>query len=61
MFAVIDEAHKWLKKMDLHRIKEEDFVHDRDLEDEVEDERMAFEELAWKKTQEQKEDMGSCN
>lgn len=49
MFAVIDEAHKWLKKMDLHRIKEEDFVHDRDLEDEVEDERMAFEELAWKK------------
>lgn len=35
--------------MDLHRIKEEDFVHDRDLEDEVEDERMAFEELAWKK------------
>lgn len=48
MFAVIDEAHKWLKKMDLHRIKE-DFVHDRDLEDEVEDERMAFEELAWKK------------
>ncbi|XP_068526771.1 TPR and ankyrin repeat-containing protein 1 isoform X2 [Anas acuta] len=48
LFAVIDEAHKWLKKMDLHRIKE-DFVHDRDFEDEVEDERMAFEELAWKK------------
>jgi len=26
-----------------------DFVHDRDLENEVEDESMAFEELAYKK------------
>ncbi|NXC41260.1 TRNK1 protein, partial [Penelope pileata] len=49
LFAIIDEAYKWLKKMDLQRIKEEDFVHDRDLENEVEDESMAFEELVYKK------------
>uniref|UniRef100_A0A8C2TV57 Tetratricopeptide repeat and ankyrin repeat containing 1 n=1 Tax=Coturnix japonica TaxID=93934 RepID=A0A8C2TV57_COTJA len=48
LFAVTDEACKWLKKMDLQRMKEEDFVHD-DLENEVEDESMAFEELAYKK------------
>ncbi|KFQ26340.1 TPR and ankyrin repeat-containing protein 1, partial [Mesitornis unicolor] len=49
LVATIDEAHKWLKKMDSHRIKEEGFVHDRDLENEVEDESMAFEELFYKK------------
>ncbi|XP_051466329.1 TPR and ankyrin repeat-containing protein 1 isoform X1 [Apus apus] len=47
LVATIDEACKWLK-MDSHRIKE-GFVHDRDLEDEVEDESMAFEELVNKK------------
>ncbi|NXI65510.1 TRNK1 protein, partial [Anseranas semipalmata] len=57
LFAIIDEADKWLKKMDLHRIKEEDFVHDRDLENEVEDESMAFEELVYKKNTRKK---GRC-
>ncbi|NWS71047.1 TRNK1 protein, partial [Crotophaga sulcirostris] len=49
LVATIDEAHKWLKKMDSHREKEEGFVHDRDLENEVEDESLAFEELVHKK------------
>ncbi|NXH15878.1 TRNK1 protein, partial [Bucco capensis] len=49
LIGTIDEAHKWLKKMDSHRIKEEGFVHDGDLENEVEDESMAFEELYYKK------------
>ncbi|NXK44072.1 TRNK1 protein, partial [Chauna torquata] len=57
LFDIIDEAHKWLKKMDLHRIKEEDFVHDKDLENEVEDESMAFEELFYKKPSRKK---GRC-
>ncbi|KAM9231354.1 TPR and ankyrin repeat-containing protein 1 [Leptosomus discolor] len=48
LVATIAEAHKWLKKMDSNRIKE-GFVHDRDLENEVEDESMAFEELVYKK------------
>ncbi|NXY45550.1 TRNK1 protein, partial [Ceuthmochares aereus] len=49
LVATIDEAHKWLKKMDSHRENEEGFVHDRDLENEVEDESLAFEELVYKK------------
>ncbi|XP_008939185.1 PREDICTED: TPR and ankyrin repeat-containing protein 1-like, partial [Merops nubicus] len=49
LVVTIDEARKWLKKMDSHRIKEEGSVHDRDLENEVEDESMAFEELFHKK------------
>ncbi|XP_054671499.1 TPR and ankyrin repeat-containing protein 1 isoform X2 [Grus americana] len=49
LVATIDEARKGLKKMDCHRIKEEGFVHDRDLENEVEDESTAFEELVCKK------------
>ncbi|XP_072709795.1 TPR and ankyrin repeat-containing protein 1 [Ciconia boyciana] len=49
LIATIDEARKWLKKMDSHRIEEEGFVHDTDLENEVEDESMAFEELVSKK------------
>ncbi|NXV83306.1 TRNK1 protein, partial [Atlantisia rogersi] len=53
----IEEARKWLKKMDSDRIKEEGFVHDRDLEDEVEDESMAFEELVYKKPSRKK---GRC-
>ncbi|XP_033917853.1 TPR and ankyrin repeat-containing protein 1 [Melopsittacus undulatus] len=57
LIATIDEAHKWLKKMDSHQIKEEGFVHDRDLEDEVEDESMAFEELVYKKPSRKK---GRC-
>ncbi|NWR71388.1 TRNK1 protein, partial [Centropus unirufus] len=48
LVATIDEAHKWLKKMDSHREKE-GFVHDKDLENEVEDESLAFEELVYKK------------
>ncbi|NWX84042.1 TRNK1 protein, partial [Nothoprocta pentlandii] len=47
--ATIDEAHKWLKKMDSYRRKEEGTANDRDLENEVEDESMAFEELVYKK------------
>ncbi|XP_050746673.1 TPR and ankyrin repeat-containing protein 1 isoform X2 [Gymnogyps californianus] len=57
LVATIDEARKWLKKMDSHRIKEEGFVHDRDLENEVEDESMAFEELVCKKLSRKK---GRC-
>ncbi|KAK2517096.1 hypothetical protein Q9233_013397 [Columba guinea] len=57
LVATIDEARKWLKKMDSHRIKEEGFVHDRDLENEVEDESMAFEELVNKKLSRKK---GRC-
>ncbi|NXI38233.1 TRNK1 protein, partial [Galbula dea] len=49
LIATIDEARKWLKKMDSHRTKEEGSVHDGDLENEVEDESMAFEELFHKK------------
>ncbi|XP_053914940.1 TPR and ankyrin repeat-containing protein 1 isoform X2 [Cuculus canorus] len=48
LFATIDEARKWLDKMDSHREKE-GFVHGRDLENEVEDESLAFEELVYKK------------
>ncbi|NXI89977.1 TRNK1 protein, partial [Psophia crepitans] len=48
LVATIDEARKWLKNMDSHRTKE-GFVHDRDLENEVEDEITAFEELVSKK------------
>ncbi|KAM6282974.1 TPR and ankyrin repeat-containing protein 1 [Porphyrio hochstetteri] len=53
----IEKARKWLEKMDSDRIKEEGFVHDRDLEDEVEDESMAFEELVYKKPSRKK---GRC-
>ncbi|NXU87811.1 TRNK1 protein, partial [Xiphorhynchus elegans] len=49
LLVTIDDARKWLKKMDSHRIKEEGLVHDKDLENEVEDESMAFEELVYKK------------
>ncbi|NWI87759.1 TRNK1 protein, partial [Pitta sordida] len=49
LLVTIEEAREWLKKMDSHSIKEEGFVHDKDLENEVEDESMAFEELAYKK------------
>ncbi|NXX79996.1 TRNK1 protein, partial [Urocolius indicus] len=49
LVATIDEARKWLKNMDSHRIRDEGSVHDRDLENEVEDECMAFEELVCKK------------
>ncbi|NXI49840.1 TRNK1 protein, partial [Chloroceryle aenea] len=49
LIATIDEAHKWLKKMDSHRINDEGVVHNGDLENEVEDESMAFEELFYKK------------
>ncbi|NXA75537.1 TRNK1 protein, partial [Thryothorus ludovicianus] len=45
----IDDARKWLKQMDSHRITEEGLVHDKDMENEVEDEIMAFEELVHKK------------
>ncbi|XP_074431507.1 TPR and ankyrin repeat-containing protein 1 isoform X2 [Larus michahellis] len=48
LVTTIGEAHEWLKKMESHRIKE-GFVHDRDLENEVEDASMAFEELFYKK------------
>ncbi|XP_009581848.1 PREDICTED: TPR and ankyrin repeat-containing protein 1-like, partial [Fulmarus glacialis] len=57
LVATIDEARKCLKKMDSHRMKEEGFVHDRDLENEVEDESMAFEELVYKKLSRKK---GRC-
>ncbi|NXG77304.1 TRNK1 protein, partial [Baryphthengus martii] len=57
LMATVDEAHKWLKKMDSHRLKEEGVVHDRDLENEVEDESMAFEELFYKKLSRKK---GRC-
>ncbi|NWU99885.1 TRNK1 protein, partial [Upupa epops] len=56
LVATIDEARKWLKNMDSHRI-EEGSVHDRDLENEVEDEIMAFEELVSKKLSRKK---GRC-
>ncbi|XP_025957142.2 TPR and ankyrin repeat-containing protein 1 isoform X1 [Dromaius novaehollandiae] len=55
--ATIDEAHKWLKKMDSYRIKEKGFAHDRDLENDIEDESMAFEELVHKKASRRK---GKC-
>ncbi|XP_027584944.2 TPR and ankyrin repeat-containing protein 1 [Pipra filicauda] len=57
LVVTVDDARKWLKKMDSHRIKEEGFVHDKDLENEVEDESMAFEELAYKKISRKK---GRC-
>ncbi|XP_010072899.1 PREDICTED: TPR and ankyrin repeat-containing protein 1 [Pterocles gutturalis] len=60
LVATIDEARKWLKKMDSNRIKEEGFVHDRDLENEVEDESMAFEELFYKKPSRKKGRCGKC-
>ncbi|KFP74594.1 TPR and ankyrin repeat-containing protein 1, partial [Acanthisitta chloris] len=56
LLVTIDEARKWLKKMDSHRIQEEGFVHDKDLEND-EDEIMAFEELAYKKLSRKK---GRC-
>ncbi|XP_068863754.1 TPR and ankyrin repeat-containing protein 1 [Aphelocoma coerulescens] len=49
LVGTIDDARKWLKQMDSHRITEEGLVHDKDLENEVEDEIMAFEELVHKK------------
>lgn len=49
LVTTIDDVRKWLKKVDSHRIREEDVVHDKDLEDEVEDEITAFEELVHKK------------
>ncbi|NXE98771.1 TRNK1 protein, partial [Menura novaehollandiae] len=49
LVVTIDDARKWLKKMDSHRITEEGLVHDKDLENEVEDEITAFEELVHKK------------
>ncbi|NXP52019.1 TRNK1 protein, partial [Heliornis fulica] len=58
LLSTIDEAHKWLKKMDSDRLKEEGFGHDRDLEDEVEDESMAFEELVSKKPSRKKGRIG---
>ncbi|NXJ66937.1 TRNK1 protein, partial [Rostratula benghalensis] len=48
LVTTIDEAHEWLKKMESHRIKK-GFAHDRDFENEVEDESLAFEELFHKK------------
>ncbi|NXC28013.1 TRNK1 protein, partial [Campylorhamphus procurvoides] len=57
LLVTIDDARKWLKKMDSHRIKEEGLVHDKDLENEVEDESMAFEELVYKKLSRKK---GRC-
>ncbi|NWR89803.1 TRNK1 protein, partial [Furnarius figulus] len=57
LFVTIDDARKWLKKMDSQRIKEEGLVHDKDLENEVEDESMAFEELVYKKLSRKK---GRC-
>ncbi|NWW88824.1 TRNK1 protein, partial [Rhynochetos jubatus] len=57
LVATIDEARKWLKKMDSGRMKEEGFAHDRDLDNEVEDESMAFEELVYKKPSRKK---GRC-
>ncbi|NXS59394.1 TRNK1 protein, partial [Brachypteracias leptosomus] len=49
LVAIIAEAQKWLKKMDSQGTKKEGVVHDRDMENEVEDESMAFEELFYKK------------
>ncbi|XP_071417547.1 TPR and ankyrin repeat-containing protein 1 isoform X2 [Pithys albifrons albifrons] len=49
LFVTIDDGRKWLKKMDSQRMKEEGLVHDKDMENEVEDESMAFEELVYKK------------
>ncbi|NXF80610.1 TRNK1 protein, partial [Sclerurus mexicanus] len=57
LLVTIDDARKWLKKMDSQRIKEEGLVHDKDLENEVEDESMAFEELVYKKLSRKK---GRC-
>ncbi|NXK91621.1 TRNK1 protein, partial [Formicarius rufipectus] len=57
LLVTLDDARKWLKKMDSHRIKEEGLVHDKDLENEVEDESMAFEELVYKKLSRKK---GRC-
>ncbi|NXP07602.1 TRNK1 protein, partial [Thinocorus orbignyianus] len=48
LLTTINEAHEWLKKMESHSIKE-GFVHERDFENEVEDESVAFEELFHKK------------
>ncbi|KFP88590.1 TPR and ankyrin repeat-containing protein 1, partial [Apaloderma vittatum] len=57
LVATIDEARKWLKKIDSHRIKEEGSEHDQDLENQVEDESMVFEELFYKKPSRRK---GRC-
>ncbi|NXU52297.1 TRNK1 protein, partial [Turnix velox] len=48
LVTTINEAREWLKKMESHKIKE-GFVHNRDLENEVEDGSMDFEELFYKK------------
>ncbi|NXM78890.1 TRNK1 protein, partial [Serilophus lunatus] len=57
LVVTIDDAREWLKKMDSHSIKEEGFVLDKDLENEVEDESMDFEELFHKKPSRKK---GRC-
>ncbi|XP_068008818.1 TPR and ankyrin repeat-containing protein 1 [Melanerpes formicivorus] len=57
LIGTIEEAQKWLKKMDSQKIKEEGCIHDGDLENEVEDESMAFEELFHKKRSRKK---GKC-
>ncbi|NXF04537.1 TRNK1 protein, partial [Smithornis capensis] len=57
LVVTIDEAREWLKKMDSHSTKEEGFVHDKDLENDEEDESMAFEELVHKKLSRKK---GRC-
>ncbi|NXW58703.1 TRNK1 protein, partial [Eurystomus gularis] len=57
LVATIDEAQNWLKKMDSQGTKEEGVVGDRDMENEVEDESMAFEELFYKKPSRKK---GRC-
>ncbi|NXN99379.1 TRNK1 protein, partial [Rhinopomastus cyanomelas] len=57
LVATIEEARKWLKNMDSHRIEEEGSAHDGDLENEVEDETRAFEELFPKRVS---RDKGRC-
>ncbi|XP_040446265.1 TPR and ankyrin repeat-containing protein 1 isoform X1 [Falco naumanni] len=59
LVATVDEARRWLKKTDSPRVKA-GFVHDKDLENEVEDESMAFEELAYKKPSRKKGRYGKC-
>ncbi|NWV71951.1 TRNK1 protein, partial [Malurus elegans] len=49
LVVTIDDVRKWLNEVDSHRIREEGVVQDKDLENEVEDESMAFEELVNKK------------
>ncbi|NXP27953.1 TRNK1 protein, partial [Scytalopus superciliaris] len=53
LLVTIDDARKWLKKLDSHRINEEGLVDDKD----VEDESTAFEELVYKKLSRKK---GRC-